>query len=107
MSTTSTVMPVTTCPKCGRKTDRALHTQGKETPTSGDLSICFECGTLAEFDENLTLMPIDDGKLLHIMLSDGWPAIELLQKGIRINQELLRINHPSECQLDHGECNNP
>ena len=50
------------CPNCGKITDMATSTDGRDmNPSSGDISICIGCSTINQFDDDLTIiqMPIE------------------------------------------------
>lgn len=51
------------CPNCGTRLDAAAAADGSaSTPKHGDLSICFRCGEILEFNEQLRLrlVPAED-----------------------------------------------
>jgi hypothetical protein len=48
-----TLLPEAHCPVCANKLDAASPTQGAPAPEPGDVSICFYCTALLEFNENL------------------------------------------------------
>ena len=63
----TTEMPGEPCPECGDKLDRATSPKG-ETPEPGDVSICFNCGTILVFDDKLvSKRPDDEVELLLVM----------------------------------------
>lgn len=47
----------TVCPQCGIKHDAASNMSGfgQSAPTKDDVTVCFECGAWAVFDEDLKL----------------------------------------------------
>jgi hypothetical protein len=50
-------MPSTTCLGCGRRLDCASR-RDEAVPEPGSMSICWYCGYLAVFTEDLTLRPL-------------------------------------------------
>ncbi len=51
-----------TCPNCGHILSAATSDIG-ETPTSGDCSICIECYTFLQFDDNLKISALTEIEL--------------------------------------------
>jgi hypothetical protein len=51
------------CPKCGHFTDRAGHLTKDISPSKGDISFCWGCGEVSEFDETLKLVKFEETKL--------------------------------------------
>lgn len=48
--------PIVNCPDCGKKLDTSSCIEKEvESPKFGDLSVCFGCGCLMQFDEKLKL----------------------------------------------------
>lgn len=66
------------CRSCHRPLDGHTHAgEGKAVPAFGDLSICFYCGTVSKFGEDLSLIPLSSQELLE--LNDNNPeAFDLL-----------------------------
>lgn len=57
---TDNEVPVSFCPTCGLKLDRAASLEGKN-PEPGDISICIKCENIMVFDEMLKLrVPMSD-----------------------------------------------
>jgi hypothetical protein len=53
---TTTRIPPTRC-ACGAVLDASSGRPGT-VPTAGDLSLCFACGALAQYDAALALVPV-------------------------------------------------
>lgn len=74
-------VPVCPCPSCGRANDAATNANdAKARPKKGDVSICFYCGEILEFGDDLQLHKAVD-------MTD-WPAdtifyVHRMQKLIR------------------------
>ena len=48
------------CPYCGALQDGAANMTNIDAPEPGDISICFECGEWAEFDDKLERVKLTD-----------------------------------------------
>ena len=64
MSVTN-IMPEDVCPVCGTMADRASDPDPKTEnyPKPGDLSLCWQCGALLQFDIELRLTRADESIL--------------------------------------------
>jgi hypothetical protein len=52
-------LPTSKCLACGYDTNADRESEGAPIqPSPGDISICFNCGNVAEFSEILTLRPL-------------------------------------------------
>jgi hypothetical protein len=51
----TTMTAVNHCPSCSEKLDAATGHDGQGIPEAGDISVCFYCGTVLQFGENLTV----------------------------------------------------
>ncbi len=47
-----------TCPACGRKSDTHTNAFGNAPPQPGMVAICFYCGTLLGFADDLSFRPL-------------------------------------------------
>jgi hypothetical protein len=65
------IVPASTCKGCGRHNDRATFAgeTKNDMPKAGQLSICFKCGHLAMFAEDLTLRDLNDEEM-HAVAGD-------------------------------------
>ena len=59
-------LPVRICKSCGNLNDAATPIESYERPTSGDVSVCFKCGHITMFTDNLTLRELTDEEMLEI-----------------------------------------
>lgn len=50
--------PKSTCPACGRSSDAHTNAFGDQRPRPGMVAICFYCGTLLGFTNDLLLRPL-------------------------------------------------
>lgn len=46
------------CPGCGAKLDAATSTDGDYDPKPGSVSICAYCGSIAIFEDDMSLRPL-------------------------------------------------
>lgn len=53
-----------TCPHCGRHRDGCTGVKDDEGPEVGAIAFCFDCGGIAEFDEDLQLREISPDRYL-------------------------------------------
>ena len=52
------------CPKCGLLCDAVSDPEGSDSkPQQGDISICFGCAAILEFDKNLKLKVCSEDKI--------------------------------------------
>ena len=73
------------CRKCLKPLDAATHADGKSTPNAGDVSICFYCGTLSLYDDQLRLrQPTVDEMEVIISDEENWNMILHIQRGIKL-----------------------
>ena len=56
-------LPLTLCPWCGYKLDAATNMTGEGGPEPGDLTLCFKCASPLQFDADMRLAKITNGKL--------------------------------------------
>lgn len=54
------------CPECNYISDATAGLNCEDEPNVGDISICFKCGAITEFDEDLQLIEMSDEKLSQI-----------------------------------------
>lgn len=78
------------CPACGALHRAATSVRpGQYSPIPGSASLCFDCGALAIYDENLRLRPMRVEELEDWKRSAAWPAIEAVQAKIRARRAEL------------------
>lgn len=58
------------CPECNGKTDAATSIEGDYKPSGGDISLCFHCGAINQFSNDLSIVPIEAGLMEHIKEDD-------------------------------------
>jgi hypothetical protein len=63
MKAMATDMIPSACPSCGKVLDAATHPTADDIrPKVGDISICFYCGNLMAFGDELTLRKLTDAE---------------------------------------------
>jgi hypothetical protein len=70
----TTKLPVHTCTACGAANDAASHEQA--TPSSGDVSLCWYCGELTLFNEDLTQRAPTEEELAAIKENPAWHLVQ-------------------------------
>lgn len=73
-------MPTSACRTCGKVLDAATDPVGENAVTPGSLSVCFYCGEVGVFDENLLVRAPNAGEMEEI---GAHPLLGILQSGIR------------------------
>ena len=78
-------MPESTCAQCGYQMDAATSTEPDDArPTAGALLICFGCGHLTVFADDLSLRELTQAELVKIALDTKFTQwYRGIQKGIR------------------------
>lgn len=66
MSMKTVSIPESKCPHCQKPLNRSTDPDGENTPSPGDLSICWYCGELAIHGENLELRKLEESELAEI-----------------------------------------
>jgi len=72
------------CPGCGATLNAATGTDGEAIPREGDLSICYKCGSLLEFNEDLSVRLLDSNDMKKL----DWETVEELER----MQDFIRDN---------------
>jgi hypothetical protein len=71
------------CPACGRPATAATSAApGEHTPEPGSVSLCFGCGSVSLFDENLRLRPLTEAEAAELEQSPAAPEIARMQHKI-------------------------
>lgn len=90
MKTEHTNIPRFTCWKCGYQMEATTPTHEKgATPQKGDVSMCFNCGTLGIFEKDLTVRKPSQSELLEI---DSIPDVMEAQivRSFKVNKDLVK-----------------
>jgi hypothetical protein len=81
MSTTWLPEPVQ-CPSCGHEIHGfSAAAADAGAPRPGDLSICEFCGTMAQFDASMAIVPLDPGQRASAVAAT--PEAALVQAAVR------------------------
>jgi len=59
-------VPISNCAGCGKPNDMATATVAGHRPSPGDISICFYCGHISAFDDDLRLRPLTDAEMREV-----------------------------------------
>jgi len=71
-------IPKCKCPSCGTDNDATTATPGTNSgPKPGDITICWDCGHIAAFADDLTIRDLTDAKAKEIA---GHPNLLRVQK---------------------------
>lgn len=62
MRITTTLGPECRCHICGQLVD-ASSARGDLTPKPGDYAVCFQCGAVSTYDDNLQKVPVDESTI--------------------------------------------
>ena len=74
-------LPSSACPGCGTKVDCSTHF-GDRRPEPGDVSICFYCASLLQFNNSLHLEAISEEELSRLP--------QPLQRKLIVGQHFVR-----------------
>lgn len=76
------------CPACGKKINAATGTDGISVPVEGDLSICFDCGTMLVFNKDLSVRILELLELVTLDqdVRDELEKIQNFVRGFKKNQ---------------------
>lgn len=69
----TTQLPMHVC-TCGAENDAASHRSA--VPNPGDVSLCWYCGALTLFNEDLTQRVPTEGELLDIKANPAWHLVQ-------------------------------
>lgn len=73
----TTEMTPSPCPGCGVVNDMATSAGGKNRPSPGSISICFRCGHISAFSEDMRLRELTDAEMHEVA---GHPKIIAIMK---------------------------
>lgn len=82
----STIMPKSVCPSCGSVNDAATNPFEGGSPTAGDMAICFQCGTLCIFNNDLTLR-LAMQKEIEMLSAGERRMIDQIEKARRLGRD--------------------
>jgi hypothetical protein len=67
--TSTTDVPESRCPSCGKLCDAATAVEKDNKPSPGDFSVCLDCGHVMIFDHDLRLRELR-GEEFHTIAGD-------------------------------------
>lgn len=70
------------CPKCGYRLNAATGQHGYEVPKVRDLSVCINCASLLEFNDDLSLRSLSDLEI-STLADDVIEEVQTIQRFIR------------------------
>jgi hypothetical protein len=78
-------IPKSPCPTCGYEVDRATcFTEQASSPSSGDISVCFECGSIAVYTDALSLRSPTEAEVQKLKAdTEVWFEILRVQQHVR------------------------
>jgi hypothetical protein len=80
--TVTTITEYNECPGCRVRINAATGTDGVSVPTPGDISVCFNCGTLLVFNTDLTVRQLTLEELVGLD-QETRDELEKIQKFLR------------------------
>lgn len=72
------------CTDCGVLTNAATDLQGDATPSKDDISLCFYCGAINQFDEDLNIVEMPEEVLEDIKANEPETYSLLIDAVIKI-----------------------
>lgn len=81
------------CRSCCKIVDAHTSVEGDNCPVPNDFSVCFYCGTLSKFDEELNLIPLTSRELVTLNEADP-ETFDLLIKTRTVILQQLEITKP-------------
>jgi hypothetical protein len=85
-------IPTCFCLKCGHTFDRSSSLTGRGSPEPGDLTLCIQCGSLLQFNADMTVGLVDEQATLATMPATQRAFIEKARWAI----DMARHMHPKE-----------
>jgi len=80
------------CPECNYHSDAATALDGDYKPSDGDISLCFNCGAINQFDSELNIIPLPDIVLASIKEHEPETHEQLMDAVISIKANNMRLN---------------
>lgn len=81
----------THCKTCNNIIDAHTATNGEHVPMESDISICFYCGVISKFDNEMNLVAMPFNELLQLEFTDPNTYYQL-QKAQRLINERIKLN---------------
>lgn len=71
------------CPSCGYILDAATNIGGKQSPSYGDISICYNCCGICVYDVGLMLRAATPDEIEGFRKMPNWDMVERLRSAVR------------------------
>lgn len=95
MSRTTDLPQLTKCPHCAYGAECATGVRTDATPKPGSINLCFGCGELSLFDDELKLRMPTVTELLEMQRDkEGWAELMHLQTVVKRDARNRRIQTP-------------
>jgi hypothetical protein len=82
--------PQSLCPHCGYHPDIATNMSGFHAPEVGDFHICFNCGEVGRFGENMMLAKTTRNELVENLDERHLATIDMMQAVIKQRGPILK-----------------
>lgn len=82
--------PGSPCLQCDKVLDAGMMAGGNGNIRPGALSICFYCGYLGIYDDNLKVRRLTPEELVEIRLSDQWEEIQYIIKALKYTKDKVK-----------------
>lgn len=79
------------CPSCGDEITASTGVNGATLPKPGDITVCFNCGHVAAYADDLTIRALNDAEMVEIA---GNPLLVDMQRMIGIVRKNIRRAQP-------------
>jgi hypothetical protein len=86
----TTIVKKSSCPTCGKVFDSATCATGNEAPKPGDVTVCFGCGMILVFTEDMGVRPMTPSERADFRLSPAWPEMVKAQRAL---DKMLSTKH--------------
>lgn len=74
------------CPSCGRDVGDSTPLRRAIRESPGDIDLCFYCGALCKFDDELQLVPLNLEEIRSVMKSEYGETLRKLQRSFRMRR---------------------
>lgn len=77
---TTTMIPPQKCPYCKKEIGTTVSISEEDATSPGQIAICYYCGEVSKFDENMYLVKLEPAELIKILREK--PGLNQAQKKI-------------------------
>jgi hypothetical protein len=74
--------PDNPCPSCGSELNAATGPAGLP-PDPGDISVCYDCGEILTFNDDLTSRKLTAREMIDLQRGLEWPLVERMALKVR------------------------